>query len=674
MEIQQEQRTLTRSSNFKKVRYKTADSPDAIKIMIARLYQNKIRAIVRELCSNAHDAHVLAGKENIPFKVKGPTQLAATLEVKDWGPGIDPDKFEEIYTTCLMSNKKHTNDQVGCFGLGSKSPFCYTDMFSVENSYGGTTYYYTCYMDEEGYPCISLLNTSPAEETGLKVIVPVRPKDFAEFNNEIVSVLGAYDVAPICNINLGPKIDWSEEIVLVDGNHTLVSPNKYHIRMGQVIYPMDQKTIDSFQTFFTRTHWTNDALVFNVPIGSADITPAREQLEMTQKTKSHMLSFPAKLESFLKNKLEENLKGDETKIKQHSVRLFNKTKYCLSDRFSLTNPIDEKAYREIMKEYLDSLQEDFLGIEDFLKVCKISKQQTLYYRDLDYIHNDMELKPSQYKKLIISKRGKYGSVIVVDNDLKSKLMSLGFEENDFTSFKYLREKELENRPERKKSYTGSSNNCQYFILYEGSYITSNNLIGDKINPTDRQPIQYIEKSDFESIKNKNWYSKFFHTLLQNKKVYVFSERQIEKLSNKNDIDIMKLYKNFEKENLDQITTILIFEHYQYLYDGHNIELFLNLLKINDSELSFWIERNVSKTKQLYVNSLENQTSLLRTACQIFKNKNCHRLNEELKEKYKIITEEIEFVLQKYKLLSSIYDRLSVKNLMHYINLEDKCNN
>ena len=39
----------------------------AFRVLSDTLYQNKIGSIVRELSCNAHDAHVMVGKQDVPF-------------------------------------------------------------------------------------------------------------------------------------------------------------------------------------------------------------------------------------------------------------------------------------------------------------------------------------------------------------------------------------------------------------------------------------------------------------------------------------------------------------------------------------------------------------------------------------------------------------------------------
>jgi len=107
------------------------NSAKAFSILSSGLYANKIRAIVRELSCNAYDSHVQAGKSDIPFEIHLPNVLEPWFSVKDQGTGLSVQEVQNIYSTYFESTKTGSNDFIGALGLGSKSPFSYTDNFSV---------------------------------------------------------------------------------------------------------------------------------------------------------------------------------------------------------------------------------------------------------------------------------------------------------------------------------------------------------------------------------------------------------------------------------------------------------------------------------------------------------------------------------------------------------------
>jgi len=100
-------------------------------ILRDKLYSNKIGSIAREVMSNARDAHREAGKGNVPIEVVVPSSLSPQFIVRDFGPGISPDRMENVFLNYAESTKRGDNIQTGGFGLGAKTPFAYTDNFHI---------------------------------------------------------------------------------------------------------------------------------------------------------------------------------------------------------------------------------------------------------------------------------------------------------------------------------------------------------------------------------------------------------------------------------------------------------------------------------------------------------------------------------------------------------------
>ena len=133
MKLHTSQNTIEKSSSFQTSNFKIDATAKAFAILSDSLYSNKIKAVVREISTNAYDAHVAAGCPDKPFYVQIPTKLDTTFAVRDYGTGLSHDDCFGLYTTYFRSDKTDSNKAVGCLGLGSKSPFAYTDQFLVES-------------------------------------------------------------------------------------------------------------------------------------------------------------------------------------------------------------------------------------------------------------------------------------------------------------------------------------------------------------------------------------------------------------------------------------------------------------------------------------------------------------------------------------------------------------
>lgn len=206
------------------------------------LYNDKIRAIIRELSCNAWDAHVMANKSDKPFEIHLPTDLEPFFRITDFGTGLkyqdhgckpckgtgkvaivadgkvvtgecpdcygsgNLDEVLSLYCTYFASNKRDSNDVVGALGLGSKSPFCYTQAqddsqgFTVTNRYQGVKRIYSAYVENGAPTCVCLSEEKTKEPNGLEIQFACNLEDVAEFENKGKLALEFFD--PMPNVNL----------------------------------------------------------------------------------------------------------------------------------------------------------------------------------------------------------------------------------------------------------------------------------------------------------------------------------------------------------------------------------------------------------------------------------------------------------------------------------------
>jgi hypothetical protein len=260
----------------------------AFKILSSSLYKNKIKAIVRELGCNAYDAHISVGKKDLPFEIHLPNSLEPHFGVRDFGPGLDKDAIEEIYTTYFLSTKSESDDYIGALGLGSKSPFSYVDSYTTISRHNGIKSTYVAALDETGNPSLNLIHIQKSSEpSGLEVIVPVNQIDFSTFNLEANLIFRWFPVKPKSNLLIYPEMNanlsgtnWS----VVDYNFS----NQNCIVMGNIAYPLDKnqvsnKFIEKF-SYYQQFHGNRKAFVIQANIGDVDITAGREELSYDKRT------------------------------------------------------------------------------------------------------------------------------------------------------------------------------------------------------------------------------------------------------------------------------------------------------------------------------------------------------------------------------------------------------
>jgi hypothetical protein len=292
---------------------KTTFSVDAsahfFHIISSTLYTRPIHAIVRELSCNAFDSHTKNGNPETPFKVCLPTALRPQFSVQDYGVGLSPAQIKEVYTVVFKSDKTNSNDFTGAFGLGSKSPFAYTDNFTIESVFDGRKYIYKAYKNEEGVPEVADMSQGGFEVdecSGVKISFPVEQRDFQNFSDAALHQLFYFDVTPeVVGFsswghrempNFKKKLeagtycvndcdaDIFQTNVINNGHHGYGRRNNnFNIIMGNVNYTLDFKKVPEELTQLLQNIVANEVFMF-VPIGSVTPAASREYLQYDDKT------------------------------------------------------------------------------------------------------------------------------------------------------------------------------------------------------------------------------------------------------------------------------------------------------------------------------------------------------------------------------------------------------
>jgi len=264
-----------------------------------QLYSNKILAVIREYSCNAFDAHVEAGKAEIPFEITAPTLFDLNFSVRDFGSGLSPDQIKEVYAFYGESTKRHSNLLVGQLGLGSKSGFAYGENFVIKSHYQGKVYIYNAYIDESKKGEIRLISEEPSDSTGVEIVIPVKPKDTFSFQENIKSFFKFFKVKPtIKNINQEQlSLAWTNQQVVMagDGWEFLLCENKYVQNptlaiMGNVAYPINGSSIDGFPAEFY-----SDFIV-EFQIGELEVSASRESLQFSTATQNVIKKRFAKIQ------------------------------------------------------------------------------------------------------------------------------------------------------------------------------------------------------------------------------------------------------------------------------------------------------------------------------------------------------------------------------------------
>ena len=243
--------------------------------ILSDLYSDKPLAIVRELGCNAMDSHVAAGNKN-PFRIHLPNTLEPWITIQDFGTGIAHEDIYGIYAVYFESTKTNTNDQIGCLGLGSKSPFCYADSFTITSIKNGKKNVYNAYFNELSTPAIAHLSCEDTSEaSGVAIQIPVKKEDFGKFADSVKRAFRFFDVKPEIT---GGKVDWSIEKPVFEGqgwrSFDKFGYGECFAIMGGVTYPIDLNKV----SHENRDMALKGGLVIHFAMGELDFTPSRESL------------------------------------------------------------------------------------------------------------------------------------------------------------------------------------------------------------------------------------------------------------------------------------------------------------------------------------------------------------------------------------------------------------
>lgn len=257
-------------------------------ILSDKIYSDKIKAPIRELATNAYDAHLAAGKGDVPFEVHIPCVAEPYFSVRDFGEGLDAKQIEELYTTYGWSDKSTSNKYVGCMGLGSKSPFAYTDSFELVSIKNQVKYIYRCYM-EQGIPHVMKFEEYNSDEpSGLLVKFNVKAENYYDFLNKSIEVFRWFNPVPKF-VGAKNDIEINPNYNKIDGIIVDCPSTQGGVVMGNVFYKgwdflknyLDSKNIDNPQ--INRVFNYSYRLILCADIGDFDISVSRESIAITEK-------------------------------------------------------------------------------------------------------------------------------------------------------------------------------------------------------------------------------------------------------------------------------------------------------------------------------------------------------------------------------------------------------
>lgn len=282
MKTQTTERQVTVSAG-ETASFKSSHTGKLVGMLFSGLYENKPQSILRELWSNALDAHASVGRAHVPFDVTFPTVFESVFRVRDYGPGMSHEMIMTDYIDPGYSSKEETNDEVGKFGIGSKSPFSYTDVYTLISYDGTEARHYSIIDMGQGEYTANLMATTPdTSPSGIEVTFPIDTGDVRAFRKAAQRVSYGFEVKP--NVLNDDEFEgWVDLPVVTDGDGWKLLNGALegyggtaYAKMGCVLYPINVEALDNLSS--DEAAFLQSTVIIDFPVGDLEITPSRESL------------------------------------------------------------------------------------------------------------------------------------------------------------------------------------------------------------------------------------------------------------------------------------------------------------------------------------------------------------------------------------------------------------
>lgn len=271
---------------------------------LTNLYSQPARAILREYTANALDSHVRSG-QTLPIKVTIPAPYSGSdgrLVIQDFGVGLSKDEIANVYARYGLSTKRDSNSQIGAFGLGCKSALAITERFDIVSVKDGIRNTVFIQKNPAGVGVFHFVSQEPTSDpNGVTISIPVNPKDFnfdlknffigwkkgtVEVNGVLFDSESVYDESVHYEIKAGRNVTlgWVTKVSTSNSYNRTVS-----VLLGGILYEVKAATLEEKSTLEQKARFGelsryNRNVYLNLPVGSVDLPPSREDLSYTDRT------------------------------------------------------------------------------------------------------------------------------------------------------------------------------------------------------------------------------------------------------------------------------------------------------------------------------------------------------------------------------------------------------
>ena len=227
-------------------------------LLSSNLYSAPERSFVREIVSNAWDSQVEANTTDIPIiiKIKETEETVkpsyggnyerwsgiGDITIRDFGTGLSPERFNEVYRNIGSSTKRESNAYHGAFGIGHLSGFSCSNTMYITSYYEGNCYEYIGIKDANTIVYTLVSTTPTTEKSGLEVTlknVPL-PK-----YRKALRYISFFPNVYLDDNNYGYDTDINEIQIKKHEDYWVASTSmEDKLLLGNVLYPLNDNELN----------------------------------------------------------------------------------------------------------------------------------------------------------------------------------------------------------------------------------------------------------------------------------------------------------------------------------------------------------------------------------------------------------------------------------------------
>ncbi len=393
--------------------------------MLQNPYKNNIGSIVRELVSNCFDSHVEAQVQDAVRVRFNKEEAGFTVSFIDVGVGMSPDRVKNIYSNYLESTKELSDSYIGCYGIGSKSPLSYQDVFYINTKFDKIEYNYMMRKGSEG-PEIDLLSkkvTTERNGSEIKLIIKNEydlylflMESFRQlyyFSNVVFDFGNLKELYASNYYGQSTYNKIQKLIKLLEDTYKIVEADNFvfkcldhnyyadyrdftnlgqlHMVVGNVMYPIDYAALGLSHLDFTHNnidykfdkHFGSSPIALKFNIGDLDIIQTREDVRYTDRTKKAIVNKIKQACIELVEKYNNNVANQELDIITAYSKIHNHKFYLdfgLFENIDITWFINnnKKHIKPFTIKDIDIKFKDYQEASDFITTFNSNKIQHCY--------------------------------------------------------------------------------------------------------------------------------------------------------------------------------------------------------------------------------------------------------------------------------------------------------